>query len=116
MRERAVQPDQDSIASGRLPVMRERSDTSLVLAAMDLQKRAGNRSVAALVEGSRADRDLGPLAALSRAGHTPASMGAAAGSGSLASVQREPCTDCPEAAQRAKLADAEAALDPGQAG
>jgi glutathione S-transferase len=45
MRDRVVQPDQEMLGPVRMPVMRERSDASVVRAAMDLQRRAGNRSV-----------------------------------------------------------------------
>ncbi len=115
MRDRVLQPDQDVLAPGRLPVMRERSDASVVRAAMDLQQRAGNRSVAELVERSHAGSDQNPLAALSSARRMPASADAGGGSAAV-SVQREPCIDCPEAAKALAAAGPEAAAETGQAG
>jgi len=120
MRDRVFQPDQDVLAPGRLPVMRERSDASVVHAAMDLQQRAGNRSVAELVARSHVDPAGNPLAALTSAGRTPAPAAAvgAAGGGGAVSVQREPCVDCPDAAKALAAAgpEAEAGPEPGQTG
>jgi len=109
MRDHAFRPDQDAVAPGRLPVMRERSDASVVRTAMDLQQRAGNRSVAELVERSHADPDQSPLAALSSAGRGPA---AGTGSGAAVAVQREPCVDCPDAEKGPGPAEPEAAAEP----
>jgi hypothetical protein len=120
MRDRVFQPDQDVLAPGRLPVMRERSDASDVRAAMDLQRRAGNRSVAELVARSHVDPSRNPLAALTSAGRTPAPVatGGAAGGGGAVSVQREPCVDCPDAAKALAAAGPEAEVGPelGQTG
>jgi hypothetical protein len=60
--------------------------------ALDLQRRAGNRSVTELVGTA-----VGAAATLSRA--TPPT-----GRSAIA-VQREPCTDCPDA-EASSLADA----------
>lgn len=114
MRDHAFMPDQDLLGPGRLPVMRERHDATVVQAAMDLQRRAGNRSVAELVARSQAYPDRRPLALPSSAGRMPAS--AIDGNGGAAvSVQREPCVDCPEAAQRL-AAEPETTTEPGQTG
>lgn len=112
MRDHAIKSDQDAFALSRLPVMRERQNASIVRAAMDLQQRAGNRSVADLVEASRAVPDRHPLAALSSAEHMPTSPGTVGGS--ALSVQREPCIDCPPAARAMAAAGPEAMADPGQ--
>jgi hypothetical protein len=49
MRDRVLKPDQSVLAPPRLPAKGERSGGPVVRAAMDLQQRAGNRSVAELV-------------------------------------------------------------------
>jgi len=114
MRDRVVQPDQEMLGPVRMPVMRERSDASVVRAAMDLQQRAGNRSVAELVARSHDGPDQSPLATLSSAGRMPAS--ADAGGGAAVSVQREPCIDCPDAVPGPGPAGLEATTEPGQTG
>jgi len=115
MRDRALQPDQEMLAPTRMASLRERSDSSVVRAAMDLQRRAGNRSFAELVTRSHADPDQHPLAALSSAGRIPASAGAG-GVAAVPSVQREPCIDCPDVAPGPGPAGLEAAAEPGQTG
>lgn len=117
MRDRVFEPDHDPLAQGRPPVMRERPDASVVRAAMDLQQRAGNRSVAELVARSHADPGQNPLAALSSAGRLPASADARGGAAAVP-VQREPCVDCPDAANALAAAgpETEAGPEPGQTG
>ena len=72
MRDRVLQHDQGVLAPGKLPRKRGRSDAPVVRAAMDLQQRAGNRSVAELVARSHNDPDQDPLATLSSAGRMSA--------------------------------------------
>jgi hypothetical protein len=67
-----------------------RSGTPIVDMAVDLQRRAGNRSVAELAGGS-----IGPVLALG-SGAAPGRR-AAPGRSNAVGVQREPCTDCPDA-------------------
>ena len=93
MRDR-VHRDQDGLAPGRLRVMRERSDASVVRAAMDLQQRAGNGSVAELLARSRERPSQDPLAAPSSAGRVSAS--ADAGDGAAAVSAKGPPEAAPE--------------------
>jgi hypothetical protein len=132
MRDRLLQPDHEMLGPVRMPVMRERSDASVVRAAMDLQQRAGNRTVAELVARSHVDPAGNPLAALAGAGRMSASAGGggsagaaggggsagAGGGGAAVSVQREPCIDCPDAANALAAAgpETEAEAEPGQTG
>jgi hypothetical protein len=65
------------------PGAARRGASPLVEVALDLQRRAGNRSVTELVGGSTA--------------RIPARGGILATPGGSIGVQREPCTDCPDA-------------------
>jgi len=114
MRDRVLQPDQEMLAPARMPVLRERSDVSIVRAAMVLRQHAGNRSVAELVARSHADPHQDPLAALSSAGRMPASAGAG-GIAAALSVQREPCIDCPDATPGPSSGEPDTTIEPGQA-
>jgi outer membrane protein OmpA-like peptidoglycan-associated protein len=79
MRDRVMQPGQGGPASARRPVAGERAEPPIVRAAMDLQKRAGNRSVAELVGRPPGAPDQHPLAALSIAGGRSGSADAGGG-------------------------------------
>ena len=96
MRDRVPKPHQDALAPGRLPVAREPSDAPVVRAAMDLQRRAGNRTVAELVAPRRGRPDRNPLATLASAGRPRAQ--AAAGSGPAAGSVKKAGGAAPERA------------------
>jgi outer membrane protein OmpA-like peptidoglycan-associated protein len=72
MRDRVLKPDQNVLAPQRLPAKGERSGAPVVRAAMDLQQRAGNRSVAELVAPPHERPDQTSPAALSGAGRASA--------------------------------------------
>jgi hypothetical protein len=93
VRDRTLQTDLEPAGTSRPHLVHERVDP-VIHAALDLQRRAGNRSVVELVRRSGAAPGLSPLATL--AGH---GRGPAAGSdGGAVAVQRKPCVDCPDAA------------------
>jgi hypothetical protein len=88
------------------PATVRRPGAPTVELALDLQRQAGNRSVTALLARRHPDADRPTNRA--RIGAMPAAPGtvaamvataarAAATRGGAASVQREPCTDCPDA-------------------
>lgn len=90
----------------REPANVRRSGAPMVELALDLQRRAGNRSVTQLVAHRGPGADPRPIHGLvgaiaSAAGPAPASVtmsrAASTTGGGSASVQREPCTDCPDA-------------------
>jgi hypothetical protein len=72
------------------PGAARRSGTPVAEFALDLQRRAGNRSVTELVGGS-----IGSALALGRAAAPGPAL--APGRSNPVGVQREPCADCPDA-------------------
>jgi hypothetical protein len=120
MADHSLQRELDPIAPRR-PDLRHvpRSGALLADLALDLQRQAGNRSVAELIRRDRSpvgDSAVGSTLAAVAGSHRPRELLPTPRPAAAApSVQREPCVDCPDTPV-ATMADPDTLSDPTAAG
>jgi hypothetical protein len=99
MADHTLQRELDPIAHRR-PERRQvrRSGTPLMDLALELQRQAGNRSVAELIRHDATPMGRGAMAGTlaAIAGSSPAGQLPTTRRAAAATVQREPCADCPD--------------------